>query len=167
MNEREKIQERLRKKEQELQGLEEKIRTGRIYVQALRDVLKLVATDDEVSDQPESVLRAGSAVAQAREVISDRREPVHINQLLKALGKEVTRESRASLTSSLAAYVRRGEIFTRPAPNTFGLVDLGHEAVAVDKPPSGFGKTAPAVPSPPPAPKPSRFLEGVDDDVSF
>jgi hypothetical protein len=27
----------------------------------------------------------------------------------------------------LAAYVRRGEIFTRPSPNTFGLLELGHD----------------------------------------
>jgi hypothetical protein len=99
---------------------------------------------DKASDEApsESVLRPGSAVSQARDVILTKGKPAHISEILEALGKEATREGRASLTSSLAAYVRREEIFTRPAPNTFGLIELGHESVedTVDpEPPSEFG----------------------------
>jgi len=145
MDEKAKIKDRLQKKEQEIHGLEEKIRAARVYIQALRDVLKLL--DDEPSDSAvQTVLKAGSAVAKAREVIRGEGRPVHINELLEALGKEVTREGRASLTSSLAAYVRRGEIFTRPAPNTFGLIELGHNALLEEvaaEPPPGFGRGRP------------------------
>jgi septal ring factor EnvC (AmiA/AmiB activator) len=135
MTERARIADRLKRKEQEIQSFEEKIRSARIYVQALRDVLKMLDPGSE------TVLRAGSAVTQARDVIMRAKMPVHINDILEQLGKEVTREGRASLTSSLAAYVRRGDIFTRTAPNTFGLIELGHEPTEDEplKPPAGFG----------------------------
>jgi hypothetical protein len=162
MEERKIIHEKMKKKEQEIQSLEEKLRSARIYVQALQDVLKLV-DKDSAAEPSESALKAGSAVNKARETILRRGKPVHINDLLEAVGKEVTRESRASLTSSIAAYVRRGEIFTRPAPNTFGLAELGHKAPAggtpPPQPPQGFGKV---IQSPPP-----KFSNDMDDDIPF
>lgn len=72
--------------------------------------------------------------------------PAHVTELLGALGREPTRENRASLSGSLAAYVRKGEMFTRPSPNTFGLIELGHEnepgatASGDDEPPAHFGQ---------------------------
>ena len=141
MTERDLINQRLKRKEQEIQGFEDKIRAARIYVQALKDILKMLNSDS--SDQAsESSLRAGSAVAQARDVILRADAPVHINDILEQIGKEATREGRASLTSSIAAYVRKGEIFTRTAPNTFGLIELDHEAEEdeVLSPPAGFGQ---------------------------
>ena len=140
MSEHEKISERLRKKQQEIQSLEEKLRSARVYVHALQDILKLIGNGKEEASN-KSNLRAGSGVAQARDVILKKGVPVHINEILSALGKEFSRASRASLTSSIAAYVRRGELFTRPAPNTFGLVELGHTSVSNldSEPPIGFG----------------------------
>jgi hypothetical protein len=122
-----------------------------------------VVDSDSTGEAGESAMRVGSAVNKARETILRRGKPVHINELLVAVGKEVTRESRASLTSSIAAYVRRGEIFTRPAPNTFGLVELGHAAPAggapQPQPPQGFGKV---VQSPDP-----KISHDMDDDIPF
>jgi hypothetical protein len=94
-----------------------------------------------------AILRPGSGVAQARSVILTKGEPVHINDILAGLGKEPTRENRASLTSSIAAYVRRGEVFTRSAPNTFGLMELGHETTPEEDEelPAGFGTDEPPV----------------------
>ena len=51
-------------------------------------------------------------------------KPLHISDLLVALGKETDHDNRAALSGSLSAYVRKHEIFTRPAPNTFGLVEF-------------------------------------------
>jgi hypothetical protein len=149
MSEREKIEERLRKKEQEISGLEEKVRAARIYVQALRDILKMLDAEDNEGD-PTLQLREGSMVAQAREVILSKGEPVHIDDLLDTLGKDVTRDTRASLTGSLSAYVRKNQIFTRPAPSTFGLIELAGNSVDAEsaEPPSNFGTvTAPPPPS--------------------
>lgn len=88
----------------------------------------------------------------------------------KTLGK-----AEISLASSLAAYVRKGEIFTRPAPNTFGLVELGHKTIIEEEagPPAGFGQITPKVaPTPPPsaaasAQKPQQPEEPIDDDIPF
>lgn len=142
MSERQKIEDRLRKKEQEIVALEEKVKSTKVYVQALRDILKMLGSDGNEEADAEATLRSGSAVDQARRVILERGTPVHIDEILEALGKGATREAKASLTSSLAAYVRRGEIFTRPAPNTFGLVELGHEANDEEspQPPADFGQ---------------------------
>jgi hypothetical protein len=148
MNERRKIEERLRKKEEEIRLLEAQIRDARIYMQALQDVLKLLPRGSERSMVP-SALRPGSGVAKARECILSKGEPAHVLELLRALGKEPTREARASLSGSLAAYVRKGEIFTRPGPNIFGLIELGHENqqendLGSNEPPAEFGLDAAA-----------------------
>lgn len=144
MSERNKIEERLRKKEQEIISMEEKIKASKIYAQALRDILKMLsATPSEtIYSEIETTLRAGSTVDQARRIILEKGIPVHVDEILLALGKEVTRETKASLTSSLAAYVRREDIFARPAPNTFGLIELGHAQIYTNtssEPPVGFG----------------------------
>jgi hypothetical protein len=183
MEDRKRIEDRLRKKEHEVEVLEERLKTARVYVQALQDVLKLLDRDSETSAA--SVLKAGSAVAQARDIILGKGEPVHITAILEAMGKDASRETRASLTSSLAAYVRRHEIFTRPAPNTFGLEELGHVTEdEQDEPPAGFGQmsaveqprpmathrpnAAPsAAPSPKVVPAPAQPKSDIDDDIPF
>jgi hypothetical protein len=143
MSERAIIEERARRKEAEVQSLEKKLEAAKVYLQALADILR--AIDSAAEDGPqETALRRGSAVAKAREIILKAGAPVHIDDLLTRLGREVTRETKASLTGSLAAYVRREEIFTRPAPNTFGLIELEHfksEDEEPDGPPEGFGET--------------------------
>ena len=143
MNERKKIEDRIRKKEEEIQGLEADARDARVYVKALQDVLKMLPREPEsVGESPSASLRPGSSVALARDIILKKAAPVHITQLLQEMGKELTRENRASLASSLAAYVRKGEIFTRPAPNKFGLVELGHtqKEEGDSEPPDDFGQ---------------------------
>jgi hypothetical protein len=153
MDDRQKILDRLKRKEQEIQALEERLRAARTYVQALHDILKLLGEDATATPEsrgqppPETALRVGSSVDLARQAILKQGAAMHINALVEALGKDASRESRISLASSLAAYVRKGEIFTRPAPNTFGLAELGHKTAEEDDgPPAGFGHVAPKVP---------------------
>ena len=137
------ILDKIRKKEMEIQSLDDRIRAAKIYVQALQDVLTAIGRDKDDGQMSDSLLRTGSSVALAREAILRAGKPVHISDLLSVLGKGVTKETRASLSSSLAAYVRRGEIFTRPAPNTFGLAEMGHteEEHHSSEPPPDFGVT--------------------------
>jgi hypothetical protein len=143
MSERDIIQDKIKKKEQEIQLLEEKLRSAKIYLNALLDISKALSRELH-TNADSAVLREGSAVTQARDFILRTGLPVHINDLLEGLGREMTRESRASLTSSIAAYVRRGEVFTRSAPNTFGLIELGHttstDSDSPSEPPDGFGQ---------------------------
>lgn len=48
---------------------------------------------------------------------------MHVNDILTRIGKAPDKASRVSVAGTLASYVRSGQIFTRPAPNTFGLVE--------------------------------------------
>lgn len=141
MNERRRIEDRLRKKEQEIQELEEKVKNGRVYIQALQDVLKLLPKEPDAAKSA-STLRPGSAMEQARGVLRDAGEPLHVDDILRRMGKAVTRETKVAVSGSIAAYVRRGEIFTRPAPNTFGLVEFGGGRDKRNaEPPEDFGAT--------------------------
>jgi hypothetical protein len=135
------IENQLRRKEAEIVSLESKLREAKVYAKALRDVLKIVGNED-AEEAGETKLRKGSLVDQAREVILERGEPVHLDDLLKAMGRDVTRDAKASLNSSLAAYVRNNEIFVRTAPATYGLIELSHteEAQDEDAPPAEFGR---------------------------
>jgi hypothetical protein len=80
--------------------------------------------------------------SQARQIILKLARPAHVSELLAEIGKDDTREHRTSLSGTLAAYVRKGEIFTRPAPNKFGLIELGHlqRVTEPSQPPDGFGE---------------------------
>jgi len=137
--------ERIRKKEAEIQTLEEKLKAAKVYVQALNDVLGLLEPGDThiTACSDASSLRPRSAMALAREAIIRAGRPMHVDELLKASGKELTREARTSLGSALSSYVRRGEIFTRPATSTFGLREMRHfpehEPSLLAEPPPGFG----------------------------
>jgi hypothetical protein len=124
------VKEKLRLKEHEILVLEDRLREARGYVKALREVLGEDAPGDR------------SMAEIARDIIITRQHSVHITELLRAMGRELTRENKVSLTSVLAAYVRRGEIFTRLGPNQFGLLELGHVPKPLNEqqePPADFG----------------------------
>ena len=129
MSELDVIERKIRKKEAEIQSLEEKLRSARVYIQALLDVRRELDGGDESAD-----LRPGSMIALAKDAIARAGTPLHVDDILTAIGK--TADSKSSLTGSLAAYVRRGEIFTRPAPNTYGLIGSPRRD---EGPPPGFG----------------------------
>jgi hypothetical protein len=141
MRERNLVMARIREKEAEIQSLQGKLAEAGAYLQALKDVIDLLPGSDDPSDA--SILKPGSAVAAAREAILGAGRPMHIDELLKAAGKASTREAKVSLSSALSAYVRRQEIFTRPAMSTFGLIEMQHfsesAAEAFAEPPPGFG----------------------------
>ena len=160
MIDRAQIEARYNKKQAEVYALEEKVRAAKAYLSALTDILRMA---DQAEGTPsETKLRAGSAVAQAHDIIMFRRSPVHIDELLRAMGKEVTRDSKASLAGSLAAYVRRDDIFSRPAPNTYGLIELGHTTIEDEDEasdvPADFGAPTRAG---------TAFDEDLDSDVPF
>ncbi|MGH7789772.1 MAG: hypothetical protein ACRERC_23090 [Candidatus Binatia bacterium] len=120
---RSEIEKRIEKKEDEIWQLELRVREEKAYLQALQDTIKLIPREDR--SDPGALLREGSQLAMAREAIMAAGTPLHADDLLKALGKPINKQARAALVGSLANYVRRGEVFTRPSPNTFGLRELG------------------------------------------
>lgn len=140
---REDIQKKIERKQTELLEQERAFERDRAatlaYIQALQDMLKSLPR--EMTDaNADKIFRPGSAVARTREMILAANRPLRIAEILSGLGKADDHNARASISGALGAYVRKGEVFTRPRPNTFGLVELGHHDVeTVEEPPADFG----------------------------
>lgn len=96
------------------------------YLQGMLDTFKLIPRDGlSANGSAPHSLRKGGSTAKAYAVLKREGHAIHIKDLVEATGKKATRVNRSSLSSSLSAYARKGEIFTKPAPNTFGLVEFG------------------------------------------
>jgi len=131
-----KFEERIKRKELEIAEYETKIREARSYLQALQDSMKLLPKESQNTPLGSVTLRAGSYTYKVYEYLKKIGKPAHINDILKMIGKDVTNTEKVNLASTLGTYVRKKEIFTRTAPNTFGLIEL--ETIA-DEPPDDFG----------------------------
>jgi hypothetical protein len=137
---KEELQTRIGRKQEEIRELEMRLREAQSYLAALQDMSKLLPRDQNTTSDPRQALRPGSAVARARDAIKKAGKPLHITEVLNAIGSEADKKNRISLSGSLFGYVRRGEVFTRPAPNTFGLREFQHATAHADaEPPRGFG----------------------------
>jgi hypothetical protein len=122
---RENFQKLIDKKQQEIHGLEMQMREGAAYIQALQDSMKLLPRDSEARSESEHVLREGSTLSKARDILRKSATPLPINEILKLLGKPQDAKHRVSLAGTLAGYARKGRVFTKTAPNTFGLIEFG------------------------------------------
>ena len=119
---REKLQKENDEKEFDIYNREQDLVRLKAYLQGLQDAMKMIPKEPDASKPV--VLREGSDVAKARDALKKAGQPLHIGDILTAIGKPTDRDSRISLSGSLAAYVRDGKIFTRPHPNTFGLLEF-------------------------------------------
>lgn len=145
MDLRKELKRKIEKKQAEIQQwqaemaeLQTKIRESLAYVAGLEDTLKLLPRETP-SEAASMALRPDSAVAKAREAILKAGRPLHINEILKALGKPINHDTKASLSGSIGAYFRNNQVFTRPAPNTFGLIEFQQEPKPEDDLPPNFG----------------------------
>lgn len=139
MGARENLQRLADRKSQEIKELERQADMARAYLQAIQDSIKALpkesipqADEDAISD-----LRSGSLLARARDAIQKNGAPMHISQILAAIGVENTKNARVSLVGSLGSYVRKGQVFNRPGPNIFGLLGVKMTESII---PEGFGK---------------------------
>jgi hypothetical protein len=138
MSSRNAIEKMIDKAEEEKASLLKQIELKDAYIQGLKDTVRHFPKSSE-KPNGKTTLRAGSDIAKAREIILKEGKPMHIVELVKRLGKEVTKQNRASLSSYIGSFVRNGEYFTRPAPNTFGVVEF-EENQGAGEPPPDFGK---------------------------
>lgn len=155
-----KLERELEKKVQDIERIEEELkekeaalREAKAYMQAIEDMMKHIPKEEDGDENTISV-RPGSTTDQALQVLRVEGAPLHIGEILQRMGREVTRQSRQALSGQLSHYVRRNRVFTRTAPNTFGLVEW---LMMVDDPdqkdeeptepqqsvPLGFGKIRP------------------------
>lgn len=135
---RQRLESKVKQKEQEIQELELSVREAKSYLQALQDMLKLIPKDGDTRGA--DALRAGSDLAKTRDAIRAAGTPLHVSDILAKIGKENTKKNRVALAGSLAGYARKGVIFTKSAPNTFGLAEQGRNGQADNLPPEDFGK---------------------------
>lgn len=127
MGARENLQRLADRKTQEIVDLERQIDRARAYLQAIQDSIKALPKDQQTQGSPDerpAALRPGSVLARTKEAIQKHGQPMHINSIFEAVGLENTKKARVSLIGSLGNYVRKGAVFTRTAPNTFGLVGM-------------------------------------------
>jgi hypothetical protein len=141
---RKEFEKRMEKKREEIALLESQLSQARSYLMALEDSMKLLSRVGD-SANSEAALRPGTDLDKAREFLRDAGKAMHVSKIILGIGRELNKANRVSLSGSLGNYVRRGLIFTRPAPNTFGLVefegnDSPGDADAPDDPPEGFGE---------------------------
>ncbi len=106
------------------------------YLDGLQDSLKLLPQEGAVSQS--KALRDGSDLAKARDILKQEGKAVHLDELLRRIGKEANRNNKGALGGSLSGYVRKGQIFTRPGPNVFGLLEF-ENVNAPEAPPEDFG----------------------------
>jgi len=139
MSLRSKIEDKIKKKELEMEKtrieLDLTIREGQAYIQALQDMIKILPKENKIIS-PEKLLKSGSGPRKAYDYLKSVGKPMHITDIMKAIGLEVNKQNRATLASSLNLYVNKDQIFTRPAPATFGLKDMEAE---VPELPDNFG----------------------------
>ncbi len=123
---RHKLEEKIRRKELEIQDLETQIREGKAYIQALNETLKVLPRE-LVAGGIESSFRKGSLADKAKKAIEAHGAPMHVDELLEAMKLKNTTKTKRSVAGTLAFYVRKGEVFERTAPNTFGLIGMKSE----------------------------------------
>lgn len=143
MGVRENFQKLIERKQGEIRELEIQLREAQAYLQALQDSYRFLPKDTENNGpvHQEIELRAGSTLAKVRDILKHKGSPAHVNEILQILGKNVDTQTKVSLVGTLGSYSRKGKVFTRPAPNTFGLkefsISLSDNA---DELPEEFGK---------------------------
>jgi hypothetical protein len=135
---RKEFEKRIEKKREEIAVLERQLAEARAYLLALEDSMRLVSRVGETDAGNTLALRPGSDLAKAREYLQKIGKKEHVNKIVEGIGKELTKANRLSLGGSLSGYARKGLIFTRPAPNTFGLVEF-EENNGGNEPPAEFG----------------------------
>jgi hypothetical protein len=141
MDIRKKLQRDIEKQKQKIIELQAVLNSEESYLRAQMDLLKMFPREPGATS--DLSLRPGSDPARVRDILKEAGRPLHISDILEKLGKPMTVEARSGLSGTLGTYVRRGEIFRRPGPNTFGLINPDQEEEeAVDQlePPEDFGK---------------------------
>jgi len=134
---RENLQKLVAKKLEEISSLELQVKEANAYIQGLQDSIKLLPRD--ASNGFEYTLREGSALAKARDVLKAAGTPLPIVDILKGLGTPQDKKHRVSLAGTLSGYARDGKVFTKTAPNTFGLIEFRTSRSNEDEIPEDFG----------------------------
>ena len=124
------LSRRVGKKRQEIAALEQQIMAAKAYLQAMDEALRLAERTNSptATRRRASGLRSGSMPANAYPVLKQAGHPMYLVALLDAMKVPLTAKNKRTLASSLSAYARKKDVFTRPRPNTFGLIEFKENA---------------------------------------
>ena len=120
------LERRIEQERQKVADLQSQVERAEAFIAGLEEAMKLVPPDVvENKRQVRHTPRSKSDVQKAKLQLSAMGHSMHISDILQAIGKEDTKQNRASLSSSLARYARKGKVFRRDGPNEFSLIQLG------------------------------------------
>lgn len=112
----------------EMSVIQDKINTQEAKLSGMREMMEFYPKDIPVAQKrpsSQTQLRPGSDMDKARIAIAAAGSSLHITKIMIAIGRDSEdKKARVSIGSSLQAYARDGKIFTKVAPNTFGLIDM-------------------------------------------
>ncbi len=109
-------------KRAELVRLEAELAAGQAYLQCLEE--RILAAEARAGDLAET----DDPVVAIRRLIREAGQPLYIDEILRGLDRPLSRDTREEVRQLLLSWVRRGEIFTRPRPAIFGLIELERPA---------------------------------------
>ena len=152
-----KKRDEVRKARQRVERLEDALR----HYEEIYNVMNSSPSRDSSSAPRDGAVRSGSQAERVIRVLSDAGEPTHIDEIMARMGVECTAAAKNSLVSSLSRYVRQRQIFTRPAPGTFGLIEW--EEPEPHQPSVEETTDLPAVTNN----ESARWVEEFDDSIPF
>lgn len=122
----------------EIAARQQQISLKEAYIQGMKDSLKYLPKSADSSEALPQ-LRAGSDVATAREILLKAGKPLHVNEILKLMGKDVNKQNRVSVAGYINYYFKKGLFFKKTSPNTF-LAVTSQSNQESEVPPDGFGE---------------------------
>ena len=114
----------VREKRAEIARLEGELRSARDALRSLEESTGTMERADHRARTRSGDPDAGDLVIAIREMIVAAGRPLFIDEILHGLGERLTREARLRVRELVLERVDRGEIFTRPRPGTYGVVEL-------------------------------------------
>lgn len=116
-----KVRSQLDELNNQLLSLQEKISNTKNYLGGLEQGLKLLDRPIIFSKSKSNQLRPGCELAKIRDILFNSPEPMHVDEIVKAL-KDESPNKKASLVGSLNDYVKNKRIFIKVSPNTFTVM---------------------------------------------
>jgi hypothetical protein len=120
MNLRKDFEKLIEKKRAEIGEAQRAMIAAEAYIQALTDALKKLPKEDQAAP----TVRPGSEVEKVRDAILAVGQPMHLNAIIEALGRSDDPDAKTKIAGLLGWYTSKGRVFTKTAPNTYGLVEL-------------------------------------------
>jgi len=98
------------------------------FIQGVQESIKaipdeLLCTETKRRQSKSRAVKAGSSSEKALTALRELGKPTHINELAVKMGSSISQEAIKNIASSLRQSANNERIFTRPAPNTFGLIE--------------------------------------------